>query len=71
MSARRANKVILSAWVDPVLRDYARTEAKAQGIAFSEFISRAVQRAVAEASAERATRDAITRGLHPSNRRIR
>jgi len=67
----RKSTVILSAWVDPVLRDYARAEAKASGLSFSEFVSRAIQRAVSESSAERATRDGITRGLHPSNRRIR
>ncbi len=71
MNDHRKNTVILSAWVDPVLRDYARAEAKASGVTFSEFVSRAVQRAVAYASAERAARDAITRGLHPSNRRIK
>lgn len=67
----RKNTVILSAWVDPALRDYARIEAKASGLSFSEFVSRAVQQAVSAASAERATRDAIARGLHPSNRRTR
>lgn len=71
VNEHRKNTVILSAWVDPALREYARVEAKASGVSFSEFVSRAVQRAVAEASAERATRDAIMRGLHPSNRRIR
>ena len=71
MNDHRKNTVILSAWVDPALRDYARVEAKASGVAFSEFVSRAVQRAVADASAERATRDAIARGMHPSKRRIK
>ena len=67
----RNNTVILSAWVDPALRDYARIEAKASGLSFSEFVSRAVQQAVSAASVDRATRDAITRGLHQSKRRIR
>lgn len=67
----RKNTVILSAWVDPVLRDYARMEAKAAGLSFSAFVERAVQQAVSAASAERAQRDVIARGLHPSNRRIR
>lgn len=71
MNDHRKNTVILSAWVDPVLRDYARAEAKASGVSFSEFVSRAVQQAVAAASIERATRDAIARGLHPSKRRIK
>lgn len=70
-SEHRRNTVILSAWVDPVLREYARLEAKAAGVSFSSFIERAVQQAVSAASAERATRDAITAGLHPSKRRIR
>lgn len=54
--------VILSAWVDPVVRDLARVEAKASGIAFSKFIERAVQRACLEASVARAVGDAKSRG---------
>lgn len=54
----RASTVILSAWVDPVLRDLARLEAMASGITFSEFIERAVQQAVSKASADRAIQKA-------------
>lgn len=62
MNDHRRNTVILSAWVDPVLRDYARLEAKAAGVPFSKFVERAVQQAVAKASIERAMRDAVARG---------
>jgi len=54
----RKNTVILSAWVDPALREYARLEAKASGLTFSKFIERAVQQAVAKASADRAIQQA-------------
>lgn len=49
------NKVILSAWVDPVIRDYARTEAKRNGLKFSEFIERVIREAVSAASVRRLT----------------
>ena len=54
MNEHRKNTVVLSAWVDPALREYARLEAKASGLTFSKFIERAVQRAVSEASVNRA-----------------
>jgi hypothetical protein len=57
----RAETVILSAWVDPALRDHARLEAKAAGIPFSTFIERAIQQAVAKASSARALQDAEAR----------
>lgn len=57
----RKNTVILSAWVDPALREHARLEAQRAGVQFSKFIERAVQQAVAKAAVERATRDAATR----------
>jgi hypothetical protein len=54
MNEHRKNTVVLSAWVDPTLREYARLEAKASGLTFSKFVERAVQRAVSEASVNRA-----------------
>lgn len=49
-------RVVLSAWVEPVLRDYAREAAKAAGVQFSLWVEGAVQRAVAEQSAAKALR---------------
>jgi len=62
MNDHRKNTVILSAWVDPVLREYARAEAKEQEITFSAFVERAVQQAVAKASIDRARKAALARG---------
>lgn len=61
MRNSRNNRVVLRAWVDPVLREYARLEAEAAGIDFSEFISNAIQQAVSKASMERAIRAARDR----------
>ena len=61
MGIEKRDTVILSAHVDPALRDYARLEAKAAGVTFSAFVERAVQRAVAEASTARALRAAEMR----------
>lgn len=63
MNDHRKSTVILSAWVDPVLRDYARHAAKAEGLTFSAWVSRAVQQAVSASSVRRAMRDAETREL--------
>jgi hypothetical protein len=49
-------RVVLSAWVEPVLRDYAREAARAAGVQFSLWVEGAVQRAVAEQSAAKALR---------------
>jgi len=59
--AHKDGRVTLSAWVDPVLRDYARTAAKSAGVEFSRWIERAIRRACAEESAARALRDAAAR----------
>ena len=53
--------VLMTAWVDPALREYARVAARASGVEFSRFVERAVQDAVARASIERAARDAEAR----------
>jgi hypothetical protein len=62
MNEHRRNTVILSAWVDPVLRDYAREAAKAAGMPFSAWVGRAVQQALSRESAERAAEAAFGRG---------
>lgn len=54
--SHKDGRVVLSAWVEPVLRDYAREAAKAAGVQFSLWVEGAVQRAVAEQSAAKALR---------------
>ena len=55
-------RVILSARIDPVLREHARTEAKRAGLEFSRWVERVIQKAVAAESAKRAMQEAIKRG---------
>ncbi len=55
----RTATAVLSAWIEPELRDQARLEAKASGLTFSAFIERAVLRAVELARFERAQRDQV------------
>lgn len=62
MNDHRRNTVILSAWVDPALREYARNAAKDAGMAFSAWVERAIQQAVAKESAGRALRKAERTG---------
>lgn len=62
--SHKDGRVVLSAWVEPVLRDYAREAAKAACIEFSRWVEGAVQRAVAEQSAAKALR---TYPVHASN----
>ena len=50
----RGGRVVLSAWVEPVLRDYAREAAKAAGMEFSRWVERAVRQTMARESADRA-----------------
>lgn len=54
--SHKDGRVVLSAWVEPVLRDYAREAARAAGVQFSLWVEGAVQRAVAEQSAAKALR---------------
>lgn len=54
--------VVLSAWVEPVLRDYAREAAKAAGMEFSRWVERAVRQTMARESADRAIAAASERG---------
>jgi hypothetical protein len=48
--SHKDGRVVLSAWVEPVLRDYAREAAKSAGVQFSQWVEAAVRRAVAEES---------------------
>lgn len=50
----RRNTVILSAWVDPVVRDYAREAARVARLPFSTWVERAVRQAVARESSDMA-----------------
>lgn len=52
--SHKDGRVVLSAWVEPVLRDYARESARASGLEFSRWIERAVRIAAAQESAARA-----------------
>lgn len=54
--SHKDGRVVLSAWVEPALRDYAREAAKVAGVQFSRWVEGAVQRAVAEQSAAKALR---------------
>lgn len=53
---------MLSAWVDPVLRDYVREAAKASGMDYSAWVDRAVRQTMARESADRALAAATARG---------
>lgn len=52
--SHKDGRVVLSAWVAPVLRDYAREAARASGLEFSRWIERAVRQLAARESTERA-----------------
>lgn len=52
--SHKDGRVVLSAWVEPVVRDYAREAARVSGLGFSRWIERAVRIAAARESAERA-----------------
>ena len=60
--SHRYGRVVLSAWVEPVLRDYAREAAKASGMEFSRWVERAVRQTMARESADRAIAAASERG---------
>jgi len=55
-------RVVLSAWVEPVLRDYAREAAKVANMEFSRWVERAVRQTMARESADRAMVAARERG---------
>ena len=50
----KGGRVLLSALVDPVLRDYAREAARLSGPEFSRWVERAVRQTMARESADRA-----------------
>ena len=52
--SHKDGRVVLSAWVEPVLRDYSREAARASGLEFSRWIERAVRQLAARESADRA-----------------
>ncbi len=60
--SHKDGRVVLSAWVEPVLRDYAREAAKMAGLEFSRWVERAVRQTMARESADRALADARERG---------
>jgi len=41
--SHKDGRVVLSAWVDPALRDYAREAARLSGLEFSHWVARAVR----------------------------
>lgn len=48
--SHRYGRVVLSAWVDPLIRDRARAAAIEENVPFSRWVERAVRRAIAEDS---------------------
>jgi hypothetical protein len=60
--SREDGRVVLSAWVDPVLRDYVREAARLSGLELSRWVERAVRQTMARESAERALAAAQSRG---------
>ncbi len=60
--SHKDGRVMLSAWVDPALRDYAREAARLSGLEFSHWVARAVRQTMARESADRAVAAAIDRG---------
>lgn len=61
--SHKDGRVVLSAWVDPVLRDYAREAARLSGMEFSRWVERAVRQTMARESADRAMVAASDREL--------
>lgn len=57
MNEHRRRTVILSAWIDPVLRDRVRLEAARAGLRYSVFIERALREAVTRSTASREERE--------------
>ena len=59
--SHRDGRVVLSAWVEPAVRDYAREAARLAGLPFSRWVERAVRQTVARESADRAIAEARER----------
>ena len=62
--SHKDGRVVLSAWVEPVLRDYAREAAKVANLEFSRWVERAVRQTMARESADRAIVAASERVYH-------
>lgn len=60
--SHKDGRVVLSAWVDPVLRDYAREAARIAHLEFSRWVERALRQTMARESADRAMAAARERG---------
>ena len=60
--SHKDGRVVLSAWVEPALRDYAREAAKVAHLEFSRWVERAVRQTMARESADRAIVAASERG---------
>ena len=60
--SHKDGRVVLSAWVEPVLRDCAREAARAANLEFSRWVERAVRQTTARESADRAMASARERG---------
>ena len=65
--SHKDGRVVLSAWVDPVVRAHAREAARAAKMAFSVWVERAVRQAMARESADRAMVAASERGECPQH----
>lgn len=55
--SHKDGRVVLSAWVDPVLRDYAREAAKVANLEFSRWVERAVQQTMTREAEQRTGRE--------------
>jgi hypothetical protein len=60
--SHKDGRVVLSAWVEPVVRDHAREAAMLASMEFSRWVERAVQQTMARESADRARAAARERG---------
>ena len=59
--SHKDGRVVLSAWVEPAVRDCARESARLSGLEFSRWVERAVRQTVARESADRAIAEARER----------
>lgn len=53
--SHKDGRVVLSAWVEPALRDDAREAARLSGLQFSHWVARAIRQTMARESADRVT----------------
>ena len=60
--SHKDGRVVLSAWVEPVVRDHAREAARLANMEFSRWVQRAVRQTLARESADRAMAAARERG---------